>query len=133
MAHILDETQYADGRGDRIWRPLMSRAAYHGLRGHGGDDVSFRIEEVAIENIEGRQPEKSFTGVWDQIMDPAVPDDARNDLAFEAVTGMLDAFRVGAVRARRLVGRGAEGRRLVFARRLHADAAGRAPGSTVSS
>ena len=31
-------------------------------------------------------------------MDPAVPSDAKNDIALEAVTGMLDAFRVGTVR-----------------------------------
>ena len=31
-------------------------------------------------------------------MDPSIPADAKNDLALEAVTGMLGAFRVGTVR-----------------------------------
>ena len=31
-------------------------------------------------------------------MDPAVPEDAKSDLALEAATGMFGAFRVGTVR-----------------------------------
>ena len=98
LAHILDETQYRDGRGDSIWRPLVSRAAYHGLTGKSADGATFRVDEVAIENVDGRQPEKPFSAAWDEIMDPGVPADAKNDLALEATTGMLGAFRVGTVR-----------------------------------
>ncbi len=98
MAHILDETQYRDGRGDDVWRPLMSRAAYQGIIGKGADGANFHLGGVAIENIDGRQPEEPFTSTWDQIIDPDVPSDAKNDLALEAVTGMAGAFRVGTVR-----------------------------------
>ena len=61
MAHILDETQYRDGSGDNVWRPLMSRAVYRGVSGKGVDAANFRIDEIAVENIDGRQPEKPFT------------------------------------------------------------------------
>jgi hypothetical protein len=98
MAHILDETQYRDGRGDNVWRPLMSRAAYSGLHANGADGAEVRIDDVAVENVDGRQPEEPFASVWDEIMDPGVPQDAKDDLALEAVTGMFGAFRVGTVR-----------------------------------
>lgn len=98
MAHLLDDTQYRDGHGDNVWRPLVSRALYRGLTGSGPDNATFRIAEVAVENIDGRQPEKPFTAAWDQIMDPDIPSDAKNDLALEAATNMLAAFRVGTVR-----------------------------------
>ncbi len=98
LAHILDETQYGDGRGDSIWRPLVSRVAYHGITGKGADAATFRVDEVAVENVDGRQPEKPFSAAWDEIMDPNVPSDAKNDLALEATMGMLGAFRVGTVR-----------------------------------
>jgi len=97
-AHLLDETQYRDGRGDNVWRPLISRALYRGLKGSGPDNATFRIAEVAVENVDGRQPEKPFSAAWDQIMDPDIPSDAKNDLALEAATNMFAAFRVGTVR-----------------------------------
>ena len=98
IAHILDETQYRDGHGDNVWRPLMSHAAYHGLSGSGADGATFRVNEIAVEGVDGRQPEKPFTAAWDQIIDPSIPSDAKNDLALEAATSMLGAFRVGTVR-----------------------------------
>ncbi len=98
LAHILNESEYRDGHGDNVWRPLLSRAAYKGLSAHGPDGTSVRIDEVAVENVDGRQPEEPFTGTFDQIMDPATPEDAKNDLALEALSGMFRAFRVGTMR-----------------------------------
>ncbi len=99
IAHIFDETQYRDRRGDEVWRPLMSRALYRGLSGSSGTDgASVRIAEMAVENIDGRQPRRPFTAAWDQFMDPNVPSDTKSDLALEAMSGMLGAFRVGTVR-----------------------------------
>lgn len=98
MAHVLDETQYRDGKGDGIWRPLLSRAGYSGLTGEGPDGATFRIGEVVVENIDGRQPEDPFTKTWDGLINPAVPQEAKNDLALEALTGMVDAWRLGTLR-----------------------------------
>ncbi len=98
MSHILDATQYRDGHGDNVWRPLLSRFAYHGLTGKGDHGGTFHIKEIAVENVDGRQPEEPFSAVWDQVLDPKVPADAKNDLALEAMTSMVGAFRVGTVR-----------------------------------
>lgn len=98
VARILDPAAYRDGRGDNIWRPLISRVAYRGMSGSGGHGGTFKVDEVAIENIDGRQPEKPITDVWDRVIDPDVPQDAKNDLAVEAVTGFFAAWRVGTLR-----------------------------------
>ena len=67
----------------------MSRAAYQrDYRKAAADGGTFHLDEVAIENIDGRQPEEPFTATWDRIIDPDVPQDAKNDLALEAVTAM---------------------------------------------
>lgn len=98
MAHILDQTQYRDGKGDGIWRPLLSRAGYGGLTAEGPEGATFSVDEVVVENIDGRQPEEPFTGTWDNLLDPAVPQEAKKDLALEALTGMFDAWRLGTLR-----------------------------------
>jgi len=98
VARILDPSAYRDGRGDNIWRPLISRGVYRGVSGSGGHGGTFKVDEIAIENIDGRQPEKPMTDVWDHLMDPDVPQDAKNDLAVDAVTGLFSAWRVGTVR-----------------------------------
>jgi hypothetical protein len=53
---------------------------------------------VSIENVDGRQPEEPFTALWDRIMNPAVPQEAKNDLALEALSAMFGAWRVGTLR-----------------------------------
>jgi len=98
MAHILDETQYRDGHGDNVWRPLASRIGYSGMQATGADGVEVKLDEVAVENVDGRQPDEPFSDAWDQIMDPGTPQEAISDLALEAVTGMFRSFRVGTVR-----------------------------------
>ena len=98
FAHILDPTAYRNGRGDNIWRPLMSRIVYTGLTGSGGDGTTFKLDEMAIENVDGRQTEKPFADTWDRIMDPSVPEDMKDDLALEAATTLFAAWRVGTIR-----------------------------------
>jgi len=99
IAHILDAAQYRDGSGDNIWRPLVSRAVYSGITASGGHGGTFKANELAIENIDGRQPEKPFADVWDRLIDPEVPQESKNDLAVEAMTSLFAAWRVGTVRA----------------------------------
>jgi hypothetical protein len=98
MAHILDESRYREGSGDNIWRPLFSRASYSGLTAEGADGARFQVDSVSIENVDGRQPEEPFTELWDRIMNPAVPQEAKNDLALEAFSAMFRAWRVGTLR-----------------------------------
>ncbi len=94
-AHVLDPAQYTDGHGDGVWRPVMAHAAYHGLKSSAGGAV-FKLDEVAVENVDGRQTDKPFAAAWDRLMDPSLSHDT--DLALEAVTSMLAAWRVGTVR-----------------------------------
>ena len=98
FARIFDVTHYRDGRGDGIWRPLMSRLGYSGFSGSGPEGASFRLDSVVIENLDGRQPEKPFTALWDRLLDPAIPDDAKSDLALEIVRETYASWRVGTVR-----------------------------------
>lgn len=98
LAHVLDPSEYSDNRGDGIWRPIVSRASYQGLSAIGADGSTFAIDEIAIENIDGRQPEKPFAEVWDRLIDPDYPQDAKDDLALEAMSAMTAAWRLGNLR-----------------------------------
>jgi hypothetical protein len=98
FARIFDESQYRDGRGDGVWGPLASAIRYAGFAGSGPDGSSFQLDEFAIENIEGRQTERPFTDEWDRLMDPAMPEAAKSDLALEAATNLFSAWRVGTIR-----------------------------------
>ena len=97
-AHIVDDREYRDGRGDGIWRPIVSRVGYSGFSGQGPDGVTFKLDEVAIENIDGRQPEKPFTAAWDKILDPTIPEDAKSDMVLESLRDIYSAWRMGTFR-----------------------------------
>jgi hypothetical protein len=98
IARILDETQYRDGQGDEVWRPVISSVAYSGFSVSGPDGVSFRLKEFAIENVDGRQPVEPFTGDLDRLIDPEVSDEAKAEFALEMITNMYSAWRVGTMR-----------------------------------
>ena len=98
VAHIFDASRYRDGKGDGIWRPLVSRVRYSGFSGGGPDGATFSLDEITIENIDGRQPEEPITPLWDRLLDPAVDEDAKADLALDAVRTMYHAWRVATIR-----------------------------------
>lgn len=98
LAHVFNDASYRGGRGDAIWRPLVSKLGYSGLSASGADGATFRLDTVAIENVDGRQPDQPMTEAWDKILDPAVPEDAKSDLALEALRDMASAWRVGTIR-----------------------------------
>jgi hypothetical protein len=98
IAHIMDPAQYQGGRGDGVWRPVLGKIVYSGFSGGGPEGATFRLNEVSIENIDGRQPEEPFTDLWDEMLDPNVSDSARSDLALEAVLKMYSAWRLGTIR-----------------------------------
>lgn len=98
FARIFDASAYRDGRGDNIWRPVVSRMVYSKMTGRGEGGATFGLDEIAVENVDGRQPEKPFTEMWDRLMDPSVPQDAKTDLALDAATSMFAAWRVGTIR-----------------------------------
>ncbi len=97
-ARIFDETQYENGRGDGVWRPIVARVGYSGFSAAGPDSATFQLKEVAIEDIEGRQPEEPFTSDLDRLLDPAVSDEMEPELILEAVTNMYSAWRLGTMR-----------------------------------
>lgn len=96
-AHLLDEANYRGGRGDGVRRPLVSRIGYSGLSVVGPDGATVRLGGFAVEGIEAQQPEKPFAPLWDRILDPAVPEQARSELALDAIYDMASAWRVDAV------------------------------------
>lgn len=98
FAHIFDEEQYRDKRGDGLWRPLASRLRIGSLSAQGAKDVSLVVDELALENIDGRQPEKPFSREWDALLDPAIPNEDRDARAIEAIASLYSAWRLGTIR-----------------------------------
>jgi hypothetical protein len=98
VAHIFDRDRYRDGRGDGVWRPLASRLVASGLSASGPDGSSFRIDSYGLENLDGRQPRKPITALWDRMLDPAIAQDVKNDLALEALQSALQVWRLGTIR-----------------------------------
>jgi hypothetical protein len=98
VARIFDESQYADGRGDGEYTEVVAAIGYSGLSGTGPGGATFRLDEFSFEDIEGRQPEKPFTRDWDRLLDPALSDDQKGDLALEAIRNMYSAWRLGNMR-----------------------------------
>lgn len=98
LAHVFDEAAYRDGRGDAIWRPLVSKIGYSGLSASGPDGTTIRLAAVAVENVDARQPDEPMVAVWDKLLDPSISEDAKSDLALEALRGMASAWRVGTIR-----------------------------------
>ena len=98
VAHIFDPDRYRERRGDGVWRPLISRIAYSGISATGPRGADMRLESLALENVDGRQPRKPMTAMWDRMLDPAVPQEVKSELALEAVQSMLEAWRLGTFR-----------------------------------
>ena len=98
IARIIDETQYENGRGDEIWRPVLASVGYSGLSVTAPGGVTFGLTEIAVENIEGRQPAVPFTGDLDRLLDPELSDDAKAEFALEMISNMYSAWRVGSIR-----------------------------------
>ena len=98
VAHVFDAANYRDGRGDGVWRPLVAKVEYSGMSAAGPEGATMRLGGFAVENIEGRQPDKPFMALWDRILDPSIPDEARGELALDAIRDMASAWRLGTVR-----------------------------------
>jgi hypothetical protein len=98
VAHVFDPDRYRKGRGDGVWRPLASRIVASGLSASGPDGADFRLDSYAIENLDGRQPRKPMTALWDRMLDPAIAQEVKNDLALEALQTALEAWRLGTIR-----------------------------------
>jgi hypothetical protein len=98
IARIIDETQYENGRGDEIWRPALASIGYSGFSVTAADGVSFGLTEIAVENIEGRQPAVPFTGDLDRLLDPELSEEAKAEFALEMISNMYSAWRVGSIR-----------------------------------
>ena len=109
FAHIFDPEAYRR----RPWRQYL--AAAHVARRLRQDDrqaaatvATFSVDEIAVENIDGRQPEKPFTEMWDRLMDPEIPQDVEersrhrgNDTMFCGLAGRNDPGRRRLCRRRR--------------------------------
>jgi hypothetical protein len=98
IARIIDERQYQNGRGDEVWRPVIASVGYSGFSVTAPEGVTFGLTEMAVENIEGRQPAVPFTGDLDRLLDPELSDEAKAEFALEMVSNMYSAWRVGSIR-----------------------------------
>ena len=97
FAHIFDPARYQDGRGDGVWRPLLSNITYSGISVAGSDGFSLQLDTFALEGIDGRQLEKPFTQIWDKLLDMSIPEDEKADLALDMLR-TYSAWRLARMR-----------------------------------
>lgn len=97
LAHVFDPAAYRNGRGDRIWRPILSSLTYSDITGTGPEDVVFRLDSVIVEGIDGRQLDKPFTAVWDRMLDLTVPDEEKQGLFLDFAES-YQAWRLGTMK-----------------------------------
>jgi hypothetical protein len=90
FAHVFDPANYQNGRGDMVWRPIMSNITYSGVSGSGPKGVTFSLESAAAENFDGRQLDEPFTETFDRLMDIASLDE---ESAAELGLEMLRTYR----------------------------------------
>jgi hypothetical protein len=98
IARIIDETQYENGRGDEVWRPVLASIGYSGFSVRAPEGVTFGLTEIAVENIEGQQPAVPFTGDLDRLLDPELSEEAKAEFALEMISSIYPAWRVGSIR-----------------------------------
>ena len=67
VMRVYDPDQYVGGVGDQIWRPAMAFFEYRDLV-FESQDGKFSIDAVTAENIQVRQPERSFAEFFDKAM-----------------------------------------------------------------
>ena len=97
FSHIFDESQYVDGRGDDAWQPVVARFYLSGLSLALGDAATVSLADFSVENVEGRQSRRPFTSEWDRLLDPAVPEAGKANLAMDALVQMSSDWRAGAI------------------------------------
>jgi hypothetical protein len=97
FAHIFDPAQYENGRGDGVWRPILSNLTYSNITGSGPDGVAFKLDTLAMESLDGRQLDEPFTVTWDKLLDLTIPEDEKADLALDLLRSYA-AWRLGTVR-----------------------------------
>ena len=101
LAHVFNPAEYQDGHGDRIWKPILSSLNYSGISGSGPDGLSFKLDEIALEKLDGRQLDKPFTDIWDKLLDLTTPQDSKTDISIDLL-GSYAAWRLGALNLRGL-------------------------------
>jgi hypothetical protein len=97
FAHVFDPAQYEGGRGDRVWRPIISNITYSGISGSGPEGLTFSLDSFAMENLDGRQLDEPFTSTWDQLMDMTVAEERKGELALDLLRS-YGAWRLGTFR-----------------------------------
>ena len=97
FAHVFDPAQYENGRGDGVWRPILSDLTYSNMTGSGPDGATFKLDTLAMENLDGRQLDQPFTDTWDKLLDLTTPEDEKADLAIDLLRSYA-AWRLGTVR-----------------------------------
>jgi predicted ester cyclase len=97
FAHVFDPAQYEDGKGDGIWRPILSDLTYTNITGAGPDGFTLKLDTMAFENLDGRQLDEPFTDTWDKLLDISIPEDEKAELALDLLRSYA-AWRLGTVR-----------------------------------
>jgi hypothetical protein len=96
LAHIFDPAAYKPGQAQGGWKSVISNIAYSGVSGAGPDGLTLRLDSVALDGLDGRQLDKPFTDIWDQLLDLSVGSETKTELALNLLE-TYDAWRLGAV------------------------------------
>lgn len=97
LAHVFDPDEYVDGQDGGSWRSVLSNIVYSGISGSGPGGLNFGLDEMALEDLKGRQLEEPFTQTWDQLLDMTTDQDSKTELALELIHSYA-AWRLGAFR-----------------------------------
>lgn len=95
FVRVYNPDAYVGGKGDMVWRGGLGRAAYRDFEIQVPDG-RLAFDEVAFENIRLRQPERSFSEIFDVILSkPDMNDEDANKLLAPHLLDMLSAFGFG--------------------------------------
>ena len=97
MARILDPRAYEGGRGDGVWRPIVSDVAYSGFTGTGPDGATFQLGSITLSNLDGRQTEEPFSNAFDRLFDTSIATEEKDEAVLKAVLSLYSAWRLGAI------------------------------------
>ena len=109
MAHVMDPANYAGGRGDGVWKPVLTKAEYAGIRVNAGE-IEVSIARLGLSDFDMRQPEKPFLTVLESAVASGIagqqPDEAAAlAMMKDLVPSIFGAFRIGEMRMQDLQGR----------------------------
>lgn len=98
FVHVFDDSQYAGGVGDRIWRTMLKSAVYRDMAVQAPGMV-MTMHEMSMEDFRVRQPVQPFGALMDRtISGPPMSRSESEEMSTRYVIDLLSAFGYGRFR-----------------------------------